>query len=296
MLQDVRSDPRPFGGICVVFGEDFQQTLPVVQKGTRADIVHAALQNSPIWEHLTVLHLRQNMRVQRSDDSLRFSNWLLDIGHGTPKPSNNADCAFVVPQHMLAVDEGDLINSVYDSMSPGNAIPRPEFFRDRAILAPRNDDVRSLNSAILKRHPGLERVYHSADSYTIEPDSEQHNRDVPLEFLHTLNASGLPISELRLKEGCPVIILRNIDTKRGLCNGTRATVLQMTPRILHLRLIGGDHDEETVLIPHVTLSPSTAGLDFAIKLNRQQFPVQLVYAMTIHKLQGQSLNQIGINL
>jgi ATP-dependent exoDNAse (exonuclease V) alpha subunit len=197
---------------------------------------------------------------------------------------------------MLAVDESNLINCVYDSMSPGNAIPRPEFFRDRAILALRNDDVRSLNSSILKQHPGLERVYHCADSYMIEPDSEQHNRDVPLEFLHTLNAFSLPISELRLKEGCPVIILRNIDTKRGLCNGTRATVLQMTPRVLHLRLIGGDHDGETVLIPRITLSPSTAGLDFAIKLKRRQFPVQLAYAMTIHKSQGQSLNRIGIDL
>jgi Helicase len=70
----------------------------------------------------------------------------------------------------------------------------------------------------------------------------------------------------------------------------------MTARVLHLRLIGGDHDGETVLIPRVTLSPFTAGLDFAIKINRLQFPVQLAYAMTIHKSQGQSLNRIGIDL
>jgi Helicase len=70
----------------------------------------------------------------------------------------------------------------------------------------------------------------------------------------------------------------------------------MSSRVLHIQLIGGDYDREITLIPHVTLSPSTTGLNFAIKLNRRQFPIQLAYVMTIHKLQGQSLNQMGIDL
>ena len=32
-LRDIRDDDRPFGGITVVFGGDFQQILPVVPKG-----------------------------------------------------------------------------------------------------------------------------------------------------------------------------------------------------------------------------------------------------------------------
>jgi ATP-dependent exoDNAse (exonuclease V) alpha subunit len=181
-------------------------------------------------------------------------------------------------------------------MNNHDCMPDPEFFRQRAILTARNEDVRTLNTTILARLPGLEQTYDSADSYFIESPSEHQNPNVPVEFLHSLNASGLPIAHLSLKLGCPIIILRNIDAKRGLCNGSRATILRMSHRVLEIRLIGGDHNGETALIPRITLSPSLTDLDFAIKLNRRQFPIQVALAMTIHRSQGQTLDQIGIDL
>ena len=41
----------------------------------------------------------------------------------------------------------------------------------------------------------------------------------PVEFLNTVNLSGMPLSKLELKIGAPVMILRNIDPSHGLCNG-----------------------------------------------------------------------------
>jgi hypothetical protein len=41
-----------FGGKTVVFGGDFKQVLPVVQKGSRAQIVGASLRRSHLWEHM----------------------------------------------------------------------------------------------------------------------------------------------------------------------------------------------------------------------------------------------------
>jgi ATP-dependent exoDNAse (exonuclease V) alpha subunit len=117
-----------------------------------------------------------------------------------------------------------------------------------------------------------------------------------LEFLHGLNPTSLPLAQLTLKIGCPVILLRNIDKKKGLCNGTRGTIVQMSNRLFEIRLISGDHTGETALIPWILLSPSLTGLDFAIKLNRRQFPVQLAFAMTINKAQGQTIRHVGINL
>lgn len=197
---------------------------------------------------------------------------------------------------MRCHSEQDLIDSIYGNINHRNTIPNPDYFRQRAILAARNDQVRSLNSSILAHLPGLERTYTSADSYSIESPTEQDNANIPVEFLHSLNASSLPIAHLRLKVGCPIILLRNIDAKRGLCNGSRATILRMTNRVLEIRLMGGDHDGETALIPRITLSPSLTGLDFAIKLNRRQFPIQLAFAMTIHKSQGQTIKKVGIDL
>lgn len=41
-LRDIRDDDRPFGGLTIVFGGDFQQILPVVPKGTQEEIVDDA--------------------------------------------------------------------------------------------------------------------------------------------------------------------------------------------------------------------------------------------------------------
>jgi len=296
MFQDIYSTVKSFAGITVVFGGDFQQTLPVVVKGTREDVVQATMQRSLIWNKVEIIHLRQNMRVWRDPDSLPFAQWLLDIGHGRQTHAEQTSLSVSVPQFMCCNSESDLIANVYGSMTNRRDVPSPEFFKERAILAARNDDVWSLNSTILAHLPGNERTYFSADSYSIEAPTQQDNYNIPVEFLHGLNASGLPIAELRLKLGCPIILLRNIDHKQGLCNGTRATITHMTNRLLEIQLLTGDHAGNRALIPRITLSPSLTGLDFAIKLNRRQFPIQLAFAMTINKSQGQSVNHIGIDL
>jgi len=55
----------PFGSLVVVFGGDFRQILPVVPRGTRGDVVTAALNHSSIWQHVRVFKLHTNMHVQK---------------------------------------------------------------------------------------------------------------------------------------------------------------------------------------------------------------------------------------
>ena len=46
-LTDIPSNDRSlFGGAPTVFGDDFAQILPVVPRGSRADVVNACLQRS----------------------------------------------------------------------------------------------------------------------------------------------------------------------------------------------------------------------------------------------------------
>lgn len=65
------------------------------------------------------------------------------------------------------------------------------------------------------------------------------------DFLNSIKLSGLPHHELRLKIGAPVMLLRNIDPKGGLCNGTRLQITQMTKQILQAKVITGT-DVETL--------------------------------------------------
>jgi ATP-dependent exoDNAse (exonuclease V) alpha subunit len=117
-----------------------------------------------------------------------------------------------------------------------------------------------------------------------------------MEYLRTLRPAGLSPGELRLKHGCPIILMRNLAPRRGLCNGTRLIVVNVGERVLEARIIGGNHDGELAFIPRLTLSPSNNNAEFSFKLNRRQFPVRLAFSMSINKAQGQSVKFVGLDL
>ena len=63
----------------------------------------------------------------------------------------------------------------------------------------------------------------------------------PPEFLHTLHPSGMPPHALRLKEGCPLLLIRNLCPKHGLANGTRLLLRQVRARVLQVDILTGSH-------------------------------------------------------
>ncbi|KAJ8874226.1 hypothetical protein PR048_025068 [Dryococelus australis] len=67
--KDLRSSTAIMGGVTFVFAGDFRQTLPVVTKGMRADIIKAFLKSSPLWSSIQHLNLRTNMRAYLGGDT-----------------------------------------------------------------------------------------------------------------------------------------------------------------------------------------------------------------------------------
>ena len=61
----------------------------------------------------------------------------------------------------------------------------------------------------------------------------------PIEFLNMLRFSGVPNRILYLKVGTPIILLRNLNLQKGLCNGTRLVVTQISQRVLEAVIITG---------------------------------------------------------
>lgn len=185
-LQDIMECPLPFGGKVVVFGGDFRQVLPIVTRGTRAQITDAALLRSHLWENIRKIRLTRNMRAQ---DDPWFSEYLLRIGNGTEE-TIGGDYARLPDDIVIGYTEDDrainrLIEQVFPSLH-ANTRSR-EYMSTRAILSTRNEHVDELNAKMISRFPGEEKVYHSFDS--IEDDLQNN---YTIDFLNSITPNGCP--------------------------------------------------------------------------------------------------------
>ena len=69
-FQDVRNNSNLMGGVTVLLAGDFQQTFPVIPKGTPADQLAACLKSSVLWQRIEVLTLSTNMRIHLHGDEM----------------------------------------------------------------------------------------------------------------------------------------------------------------------------------------------------------------------------------
>ncbi|KAG5550493.1 hypothetical protein RHGRI_015459 [Rhododendron griersonianum] len=288
-LRDIRDNPKPFGGITVVLGGDFRQILPVVPKGVREEIVNASLRRSDLWDDIRVLTLSLNMRLNTTDPrNAAFANFLMEIG------TNPQEVVHLPTTIGRCQDLNELLSTVYPQLGVAN-VSTPTFLTERTILSARNDDVNAINCTALTIFPGNSYTYLAADKMSEDDGTDRSitNR-YPNEYLNTLDPTGLPPFKLQLKAGCPIILLRNIAPKDGLCNGTRMMVVRCGYRIIEVKILTGAKFDELAFIPRISLSPSSS--DFPFHMTRRQFPVRLAYAMTINKSQGQSVKFVGVDL
>ncbi|SAM03783.1 hypothetical protein [Absidia glauca] len=111
-----------------------------------------------------------------------------------------------------------------------------------------------------------------------------------------MNPGNFPPSKLTLKVGCIVMLLRNLNPKKGLCNGTRLIVKEIGQYVLKVAVmkLNENSEDQVEFIPRIQLT--TMEDDYPFILSRKQFPLKLSFAMTINKSQGQSLTNVGIDL
>lgn len=132
-----------------------------------------------------------------------------------------------------------------------------------------------------------EVIYKSCDRISDEADAIQF----PIEFLESIEDSGLPPHELKLKIGAPIILIRNLKPPQ-LCNGTRLVVRALGKTVVQAKILTGVSTGETVFIPRIPLT--SANVPFAFV--RLQFPIKLCFALSINKSQGQTYEQVGVCL
>ncbi|XP_063041757.1 ATP-dependent DNA helicase PIF1 [Engraulis encrasicolus] len=145
-------------------------------------------------------------------------------------------------------------------------------------LCTHKDDVELTNVNKLQQLPGAVRQYDAVDS-----------NPTLLKMLDNQNQIG---TTLQLKVGAQVMLTKNLDVQRGLVNGARGVVLDFT---------SGNHG-----LPRVRF---LCGVTEVIKrerwvfkanggqyVTRQQLPLKLAWAISIHKSQGMTLDCVEISL
>jgi ATP-dependent DNA helicase PIF1 len=93
-----------------------------------------------------------------------------------------------------------------------------------------------------------------------------------------------------LTRHCRYLITRNLDQRRGLVNGVQVVCTAIRSHTVTVLLPSGHFH----VIPRInfTVLPSASGLPFA--LSRRQYPLIPAYALTVHRVQGQTLKRMGL--
>lgn len=114
----------PFGGICVVFGGDFRQILPVIPDASRADVVSSCLKNSKLWSVCKLYTLKQNMRLKKATNSKEimrlqnFADWVLAVGDGNIAPIEKDTCKISIPSEYCNVEDKNSVDKMICSVYP----------------------------------------------------------------------------------------------------------------------------------------------------------------------------------
>ena len=118
----------------------------------------------------------------------------------------------------------------------------------------RNDTVDEINAYTISKTDGEARDYYSYDSFEVsETQSNQNDTLYAIEYLNSMEFPGLPSQKLTLKVSAPIMLLRNINKKKGLYNGTRMILTHIGDHVLKAKIITGSHIGEEVLIPRIVL-------------------------------------------
>lgn len=262
----VRNTDQPFGGIQLVFCGDFFQ-LPPVNKGGGGFTSSSTNPNtfcfqSSRWRS-AIPRCYMMTQVFRQRDP-RFVQVLNEMR-----------------MNRLSRESVEIIRSLERPLVFDDGIEPTELYALRS-------QVDNSNGGKLARLSG-ELVVFEAEDHVHNARSQQHQQS-----LQSKLDSFMAPKKLQLKVGAQVMLLANLETAGGLCNGSMGIVRDFSEEnntvypVVHF-----PSANRTILIRHHEWKWEENGREVA---SRSQIPLLLAWAMSIHKSQGQTIERLRIDL
>ncbi|GJT04993.1 ATP-dependent DNA helicase PIF1-like protein [Tanacetum coccineum] len=157
--------------------------------------------------------------------------WLLVTANCQPKKEAEDEPTWIqIPKEFLIISWNSPIEKIVSETYPDFTTRQTDdqYLKERAILTPWNDDADAINEYMFKKLRGESVTYNSANKICKgSTDTLDQYNLYPVEFLNSLNFPGMPPHALCLKKELPIMLIRNVDPSKGLCNGTRLIVTEL---------------------------------------------------------------------
>ena len=243
--QRIRNSPLPFGGLQLIFVGDFLQ-LPPVTKGEESRFAF----QSPTW-HRCIKKTIQLKRIFRQKDAI-FQKILDEARIGALSPES------------------------LEILKSRRGLDYSQELIQPTILSSRKTEVEMINARSLATLEG------EAHTYTITTKGNGNPSSKVKTIVERMDRDGSYVTELILKLGAQVMLLKNLSQEEGLVNGSRGVVVGFS---LSGKPIVRFRNGTTKTIKEESWKSDTEA-----PVERIQIPLRLAYAITIHKSQGSTLD------
>jgi len=259
--RQVRKKDAPFGGIQLVFVGDFYQLPPVSKDALESDKTFAF--QSALWRTVVKQTIQLTQILRQKDP--------------------------VFQQILNEARSGDLSPESYSTLESRKTMSWKRQEIKPTLLFTKNQDVNSINSHQLDKLSGEAKVFTAKtikkpariQDTILQMIVEKLDRDAPYEAV------------LCIKERSQVMLLTNQDPSAGLVNGSRGVVTGFSSDGYPLvKFLNGP--AYPVKVAPASWSSDSEKEDDGV--TREQIPLRLAYALTIHKAQGASLDSALIDV
>ncbi|XP_023771447.1 uncharacterized protein LOC111920096 [Lactuca sativa] len=152
---------------------------------------------SPLWASIKRLRIKYQ---HESGNDPWFFDFLLRVGDGKEETLDETFIHILDNMFIPYIDETTSVNALIDAIFPSlqSNGTDSKFIISRAILSTKNESVDKINNKLIERFSCEQKVYYSFD----EAEDDKNNL-YPMEYLNSLNVSGIPPSLSSVKNWVP---------------------------------------------------------------------------------------------